>query len=810
MIYLLHFRIHYHTSEGEYVAVKLTDSGESQRSLIPLNDNGDGVHAGEYELQLDAGLDPHYYYVVCRGGEITAQEKLYPQRSLVLDDTQGELWHRDVWRWDERQMNLGSKALHDVVFACGRHLPARPVPSRGEMIFCIHALTPASDDSFRIVLTGSSRELGEWSVDRGVVMKRTDTYEYTAAVPAQTEDTQYKYVALCNGQVMWEQGDNRMVDVAPEGACAVLDDGYIRIPSLTDWHGAGIVVPLFSLHSKDSDGIGDFRDLRKLVSWAAEAGISAIQLLPVCDTNTMCTWRDSYPYNVVSVFALNPVYINLREAGYKGRRYEQADYRDGVDYERVIAYKNKALRNLYRSVRGSLAGDARYRRFKEENAGWLDAYAAYCALRDRYGTLDFSQWEGHKRYDPEKIMEDRKLTAEAEYYKYVQYIAFGQMKKATACAHRKHIFLKGDIPIGVHPASCEVWKYPHYFHRDMQTGAPPDYFSADGQNWGFPTYNWQAMEGDEYEWWRERLRVMSQFFDAYRIDHVLGFFRIWEIPRRYSSGKYGHFSPALSYSSAELSAAGVSTEAKNIDTLLMQVGHDLYQPAIAPFETDAFRELDSAGQAAYRRIYNEFYGERNEALWKKGALRKLGIITRSTSMLPCAEDLGMLPHCVADVLGQLDILSLQIQSMPKQPGREYDDVSLYPYQSVDTISTHDMPSLRLWWHRYPDRARRFAAAALGMTGDVPTETTAEICRRIIASHLHSPSMLTLLSFQDWTSTAPSARARDLEPEQINDPADSHHRWRYRTHLSLEQMKADRDFTALIRRLIHESQRDSFK
>ena len=367
MIYLLHFRIHYHTSEGEYVAVKLTDSGESQRSLIPLNDNGDGVHAGDYELQLDAGLDPHYYYVVCRGGEITAQEKLYPQRSLVLDDTQGELWHRDVWRWDERQMNLGSKALHDVVFACGRHLPARPVPSRGEMIFCIHALTPASDDSFRIVLTGSSRELGEWSVDRGVVMKRTDTYEYTAAVPAQTEDTQYKYVALCNGQVMWEQGDNRMVDVAPEGACAVLDDGYIRIPSLTDWHGAGIVVPLFSLHSKDSDGIGDFRDLRKLVSWAAEAGMSAIQLLPVCDTNTMCTWRDSYPYNVVSVFALNPVYINLREAGYKGRRYEQADYRDGVDYERVIAYKNKALRNLYRSVRGSLASAASRRRMP---AGW--------------------------------------------------------------------------------------------------------------------------------------------------------------------------------------------------------------------------------------------------------------------------------------------------------------------------------------------------------------------------------------------------------------------------------------------------------
>ena len=306
---------------------------------------------------------------------------------------------------------------------------------------------------------------------------------------------------------------------------------------------------------------------------------------------------------------------------------------------------------------------------------------------------------------------------------------------------------------------------------------------------------------------------MAEFFDAYRIDHVLGFFRIWEIPRSQTSAKFGHFSPALSYSVEELQSMGFVLKNEHIGALFFE--DNLYPckycPAISAYNETVYRNLDDGQKQAFNTIYKDYFGNRNERLWEKEGTEKLREITHATTMLSCAEDLGMLPSCITEVLDRLNILSLEIQNMPKQSGVEYADVSKYPYNSVATISTHDMPSFRLWWRKFPDFSKRYARDILGMQeNEIPQDANVEICTRVVESHLKSPSMLCLLSFQDWTSICEETRSKNLEAEQINNPADSKQYWRYKTHLSIEDLEKNIHFKEQIQRMISESNRNLFR
>ena len=178
-----------------------------------------------------------------------------------------------------------------------------------------------------------------------------------------------------------------------------------------------------------------------------------------------------------------------------------------------------------------------YAAFETQNRLWLEPYAAFSALRDRFGTADFRQWGEYARYDEQRLRVFRNENRAAiDFYCFLQYHLHSQLSDASRYARQRGVVLKGDIPIGVSPSSADVWQYPHLFHLDGQAGAPPDAFAATGQNWGFPTYDWEAMARDGYGWWRARLRKMGEYFDIYRIDHILGFFRIWEIPADASHG----------------------------------------------------------------------------------------------------------------------------------------------------------------------------------------------------------------------------------------------------------------------------------
>lgn len=587
---------------------------------------------------------------------------------------------------------------------------------------------------------------------------------------------------------------------------------------------AGTAIPVFSLRSNDSFGTGEFRDLKKMIDWAAATGQSVIQLLPINDTTMTGTWEDSYPYNANSTFALHPQFIHLPAAGVKKDREYKALQKElnglaQIDYGKVNNEKTRLLRKAFAETWAKVSAGKAYLRFFEANREWLVPYAAFCALRDKFGTPEFGKWKGYAVYDAAKVERFcKKNSAEIDFHCFVQYHLHVQLLDVRKYARAHGVILKGDLPIGISRTSVDAWLYPDLFRLDSQAGAPPDAFSADGQNWGFPTYDWEKMEEDGYAWWKSRLRKMSEYFDAFRIDHILGFFRIWEIPVTYKSGLMGHFSPALPYSSGELAPMGfdvsegkyVTPAAGETDVLFVEDPRrkGYWHPRIGAQTTAVYASLEDWRKEAYNRMYDDFFYRRHNAFWKESALRKLPDLLASTGMIACGEDLGMIPDCVPETMSDLQILSLEIQRMPKSVHETFADPSKYPYCSVCTTSTHDMNPLRAWWEEDYGLSSRFWHEMLGFGGEAPRSCGPDVCRKIVQQHLDSPAMFTVLPLQDWLAMDAGLRAEDPSSERINIPANPRHYWRYRMHLALEELLAAADFNTLVRNMVASSGRIS--
>ena len=614
-----------------------------------------------------------------------------------------------------------------------------------------------------------------------------------------------------------------------------------------------------------------------------------IQILPINDTTLTGTWQDSYPYNSVSVYAFHPMYADMsrlpaltprKEKAFQKRR-EKLNMLPQIDYEEVTKLKLERLHLAYEMEGKATLASAAFKEFWIENSTWLAAYAMFSALRDKYGTADWQTWPQHKEFSEKDLFaffaKKTKDREQAYFYFYVQFILHTQLTDAHRYANRLGIAIKGDIPIGVSPHSADAWMEPRFFHLNAQAGAPPDDFSATGQNWGFPTYNWEEMAKDDYHWWRRRFLHMAHYFDAYRIDHVLGFFRIWQIPSHAVQGLLGQFSPALALSKEEMGKFGFAfqdsfaqpyisedivqelfgKEAKNVkkhylteteeglfalreeydtqrkiekafvkkhDEKSLQIrdglyaltanvlfvpdaqNPQLYHPRISALNSLAYKALPEAQQKAYEQLYNDFFFHRQDDFWKKQALAKLPALTQATAMLCCAEDLGMIPHCVPEVLVKLQMLSLEIQRMPKRMGKAFARTEKYPYMSVATPSTHDMSVLRAWWKENPELTKRFWNEILNRKGDAPAEAPTDACEQILRMHLNSPSMLALISWQDWTSMDNILRTPDPEAERINIPANPKHYWRYRMEPTIEELMQQTDFNKKVKEMIEKSDR----
>lgn len=770
--------------------------------------------------------------------------------------------------------------------------PIRELHSPGHRCTRLVCRAPQLRSSQRLVLTGSDRALGDWDPARGIPMTEHNYNEWVAEIATDllcNRRIEFKFVLVNDdgrSAPVWEDGQNRRLHLESSEGLTVYELDQSFYP-LCDERVAGTLIPVFSLRTEGSFGVGDLGDLTAMTDFIASTGQRVLQILPVNDTTVTHTWTDSYPYSCISVFALHPQYTDLRQLpplndSRRRNHYEQLrrelNALPHIDYERMIKAKTDYLEELYRQEgQRTMQGDG-FETFFDDNCQWLVPYARYCSLRDKYHTTDFNLWHGHETWDEaeREALSDKCSSRyrEVAFYYFCQFILHNQMTAAHRHARSRGVILKGDIPIGVHRQGCDVWTEPRYFNLDSQAGAPPDDFATDGQNWGFPTYNWQAMQADGYGWWYRRFTHMARYFDAYRIDHVLGFFRIWEIPVSAVRGLLGQFAPALALTRDEIESYGFHPDEHMLHPyitddvldaifgeksgyvrincltdkgdgtyalrpeyaterkiqLLADEGRlddhlcdGLYQltaevllladhrnpqtmhPRISARHTHAYRRLSESQRQAYDHLYDDFYYRRNNAYWYGEAMKKLPPLIEATRMLTCAEDLGMVPDCVAPVMEQLRILSLEIQTMPKTAVR-FAHPGHNPYRSVCTFSSHDMAPLRQWWDEDYARAQDYYCSMLGHEGTAPHPMPVQLAREVIDRHLFSPSMLCILSLQDWLAMSERLRLPDPNGERINVPANPHHYWRYRMHLNISEMAADKQFCRQLTEMIDHSGR----
>ena len=807
----VHFSLKYNTVWGEQLIVRI-----GKRSF-GMRYTGNGMWEAElsgYEIRKGQ----KYTYEVVRDAASVRKEwrehTFLPPEGAVRD-----LFIRD--RWFARPANSAfySSAFRDVIF--GREAGA-PKPVKGNVI--LRTVAPEIRPDEVLAITGSGKTLGGW---KKLKVLDDSCFPWWSLTLETREPFEYKYVIVdrkTKGVILWEEGRNHYSgEIPPKGAALVVGDVVPEFKILP-WRGAGTAVPVFSLRTADSFGVGEFHDLKKMVDWAVATGQNFIQLLPVNDTMMTDSWQDSYPYNAVSSFALHPQFLYLPDAGVRvDKAYREM--RDSlnalprIDYEKVNREKLRLLHRVFDARKEDLTDNPEYQAFVNANSFWLIPYAVFCCLRDEKGTVDFSKWGAYAKYSKKKA-EEYALSHEAEvaFWCWLQFCLDVQLKEAVAYAHANKVAIKGDLPIGVSRTSADAWTNPQLFNLDMQAGAPPDAFSADGQNWGFPTYNWDKMAENGFAWWKERLRKMSEYFDAYRIDHILGFFRIWEIPAKYKSGLMGHFAPALPYSADELREKGFDISGgmyitpspeDETDVLFLedprQKGH--YHPRISAQNTRTYAMLDGWQKDSFNDLYNDFFYRRHNEFWRESAMRKLPSLLRSTGMLSCGEDLGMIPDCVASVMEELNILSLEIQRMPKDPKQDFADPSRYPYYCVCATGTHDTSPLRAWWEEDRALTQKFYNRMMFCSGDAPYFCEPWAAEMIVLEHLKSPAMLAILPLQDYLAIDGEVRyPGDPADERINIPANPRHYWRYRMHVKIEDLLADEDLCGHIRALVRDAAR----
>lgn len=886
------FNIEYKAMFGEQIVVNIqTEEGELK---LPLETTDGERWACDWCVESPE-KSYTYYYSVEREGKAVKTEWLMIKHQLDVNAKKAAVYTLyDHWKAMPEDAFLYSSAFTDCI---NHQAPQKMKPESGSKIVRLIVRAPQLRDGERLGVLGADKALGAWDVQKILPMTQHTYNEWVADIDAthlEGSHLEFKFVAFRNAknELLWETSMNRTVDL-PEMKAGELVSYELDQASFALYNRklAGTQVPVFSLRTRKSAGIGDFGDLKTMIDFVASTGQKVLQLLPINDTTITHTWTDSYPYSCISVFAIHPQYADLHalpELKDAKARAEAEKTRaelnalDKIDYEKVNDFKINYLRQIFNQEGGKMMKTAEYKAFFQDAELWLVPYAQYSYLRDKNGTADFNQWPDHQVWDEaeRKALADPKTAAykNVAFFYFVQFVLDRQMQEAHEHAKAKGVILKGDIPIGVNRNGCDVWTEPKYFNLNGQAGAPPDDFSANGQNWGFPTYNWFEMLKDGCQWWNRRFQNMARYFDAYRIDHVLGFFRIWEIPVHSVHGLLGQFAPALAMSREEIESYGLHFQEDRFirpfitDWVLDRVFHEragevkekyldrldderyqmkpevdtqrkvealfadatdekelwlrdglyalisdvlfvrdhtnpgVFHPRISAQLDFIYESLYDNDKAAFNRLYNDYFYRRNNQFWYQEAMKKLPKLVQATRMLVCAEDLGMVPDCVPWVMDELKILSLELQSMPKDPSVKFGHLSRNPYRSVCTISSHDMPTLRMWWDENIQRTQEYYNTMLYRQGPAPHPLPGWLASDIISRHLTSPSMLCILSIQDWLATDEALRLPDADAERINIPANPKHYWRYRMHLNIEDLAADKRFVQNITEMISQSGR----
>lgn len=853
----IEFNIDFNTKWGEELYVTGSSQALGAHDLskaLKLDYSEGGKWSGKITINAVKERRLQYRYFVKNNLSGNPLEEIYFEsgkpRNIVISTSTLNIERHDRWCGNSGIAPFLSAPFSDVFFAEGSAQYSFTHKVNNELI--ISAMLPNLPIQYKVLLCGNTKELGEWNPKKGVEMTRVEGLRWETSLQVEKAGSlEFKFVVCCpDGSIIWEEGENRSLETKKIGkhSTIVAEEGTIKIKLETPRY-AGCAVPLFALRSKESHGIGDTADFKLFIEWIASTGQKVIQLLPINDTTQNGEWGDSYPYNCISTIAINPIYINLKALGeLKDKKLEKELHREAVvlnhnyfvDYPEVYRSKMRYCRAIYSQERENTVAEPLYYTYIKENREWLFPYALFCALRDKFKSTDFTTWKEYATYDRDFIEKlfaaktrqkaeesslQESLREDALFYIYLQYHLHKQFTEVKEYAHKCGVILKGDIPIGISSNGVEAWQYPQYYNFGQQAGAPPDYFSEKGQNWGFPTYNWDEMAKDGYNWWKVRLNHLAEYFDAYRIDHILGFFRIWEIPTGISDGRYGHFHPAMPLSRDEIYNAGLEEPFKRFTITVSQDNaidaerevsalfiEDPYQkgkyhPMISAMDGAAFALLTEREKKLFRRLYEDYFYSRHNEFWYKNAVKKLQQLIAATNMLACGEDLGMLSESVHRCMENLHILSLELMIMPKQPGVEISDPRLYPYLSVCATSTHDSETLRMWLgERLGTKGNALKESSTPENPEYEDDAPVQECIKVLEQNLGSDSMLAIFPLQDWLAIDENTRNRYVSSERINNPADPHNKWRYRIHLGIEQLIAAKQLNRKILHLIEKSGR----
>ncbi len=881
MIEKLSFHLKYKTSFGQAIFITgahpLLGNGKIEQAIpmVYLNDDYWVLHLSTDGLLKEGSISYSYFIQNADG---TRSFDWGADKIIMVDQVPSkELVCIDAWNFTGYTDNAFYTApFANVLLRPTEYQVAPSIPKNTTHLFRVKA--PLLSPHQTLCIIGEAKEIGAWDANKAVPLQKIKGQTYFE-IALNLNDSNfpfvYKYGIFDTVQktfISFEAGNNRVL-YEPVGAkkLVLVQDGFAQVGH-TQWKGAGVAIPVFSLKSAMSLGVGEFSDIKLLADWAKKIGLKLIQLLPINDTTATHTWMDSYPYAAISAFALHPMYVRLTElidAGQENLIQSALDQQANLnalpdmDYDQVLAMKWAALKNVYAVNGKKVLATKSFKDFFNANQDWLVPYSVFSYLRDLYGTVDFNTWPSYSKFDPSEISKlvdpkSKTYTAIAFFY-FVQYHLHVQLKAAADYAHAQGVVLKGDIPIGVYRFGADAWQHPNLFHMDMQAGAPPDDFAVAGQNWGFPTYNWEVMAADDFAWWKARFDQMKYYFDAFRIDHILGFFRIWSIPMHAVEGILGHFVPAIPVGINEFNAKGIAFDHYRFtmpyineailfqefgydnelvkSTFLESIGDGHYallpefktQSAVEKYfanqaqnesnsklkqglynlianiiliegdqpqeyhfrfnisQTSSFQYLDERTKYLLNELYVDYFFKRQDAAWEKEAMKKLPMLKRSTNMLICGEDLGLVPSCVPHVMYQLGMLSLEVQRMPKAAHKTFFHPNDAPYLSVVTPSSHDTSTIRGWWEEDRAKTQQFYNQEIGQWGDAPIYCDGWINKAILLQHLYSPAMWAIFQLQDFLGIDESIRRADPNAERINVPANPKHYWRYRMHLSLEQL-----------------------
>jgi len=649
----------------------------------------------------------------------------------------------------------------------------------------------------------------------------------------------------------------------------------------------GVVVPVGALRTRRGIGVGEFSDLADFAILCRRMRLGLIQILPVNDTGF-----ESSPYSSLTAFGLHPLYLSIEgldefasaDNSVK-KRIKKAKDKFGSNarfshYE-VLKEKLEICREIYDANKTEIVKSSSLTDWVKGNP-WVKEYAVYRRLKEANGQKSWKEWQEHHTVtaqDIESLWNDKALHEDHFFWVWLQQALDVQFSKAAKAIADAGIILEGDLPILMNEDSCDAWAHPEIFVQELSAGAPPDMYSPEGQNWGFPIYNWEAQESNNFAWWKQRLSVAEKYYKAYRIDHVLGFFRIWaSSPHDYSS-VLGHYVPYQPITTGDLKKLGFDKDRiRWVSQPHIPTG-ELWDALKNNWDGKAKDEeikaaADKIFSVALERVYKEelwifkkkFKGEkdydklglhpaarsyilgkwkdrvfieyakgkffpswyyrnmkayesfskqekdalaqlldkrqkRSERTWSQQGLKLLSVLVQSSSMLPCAEDLGAVPACVPRVLSKLKILGLRVIRWHRDWGRDgqpYVPFEEYPQLSVCTPAVHDSSTVREWWEREADQGQFSGFIGVPSLPKVYNPGTAKV---ILSKAASARSRFRVFQIQDLLHLSNNWYSKDPTQERVNVPGTSNEfNWTYRLPALISEIAKDKELIKTVAEL----------